>query len=73
MIAVTVTLDDKPREVSVPPELAKLFAKHTDAKAIFDKLAYTHRKEYCRWVAEAKQAETKQRRAQKTIEMLLQS
>jgi hypothetical protein len=70
-VAVIVTLDDKPREVTVPPELVKLFAKNAEAKAIFEKLAYTHRKEYCRWVDEAKQQETKDRRALKTIEMLL--
>jgi hypothetical protein len=32
--------------------------------------SYTHRKEYTQWVGEAKKPETRQRRVEKTIEML---
>ena len=70
-VEVTVTLDDKPREVVVPPELAEALSNNTSAKALFDGLAYTYRKEYARWVGEAKQAETRQRRVAKSIEMIL--
>jgi uncharacterized protein YdeI (YjbR/CyaY-like superfamily) len=37
---------------------------------IFDKLSYTHRKEYCRWISEAKKEETRSRRLAKAVEML---
>ena len=40
------------------------------ASAAFDKLAFTHRKEYAEWIAEAKREETRERRAAKAIEML---
>jgi uncharacterized protein YdeI (YjbR/CyaY-like superfamily) len=33
-------------------------------------LSYTHRKEYARWIAEAKRAETKQRRVVRAAELL---
>ncbi|MDX6296684.1 MAG: Bacteriocin-protection, YdeI or OmpD-Associated, partial [Nocardioidaceae bacterium] len=33
-------------------------------------MAFTHRKEFARWVAEAKQEETRQRRAQQALEMI---
>jgi uncharacterized protein YdeI (YjbR/CyaY-like superfamily) len=33
-------------------------------------MAFTHRKEYARWVAEAKREETRQRRAQQALEMI---
>ena len=33
-------------------------------------MAFTHRKEYARWVAEAKQEETRQRRVQQALEMI---
>jgi uncharacterized protein YdeI (YjbR/CyaY-like superfamily) len=33
-------------------------------------MAFTHRKEYARWVAEAKQEETRRRRVQQALEML---
>jgi hypothetical protein len=38
--------------------------------ATFEKLSYTHRKEYCRWIAEAKKEETRSSRIAKAIEML---
>jgi uncharacterized protein YdeI (YjbR/CyaY-like superfamily) len=37
---------------------------------IFENLSYTHRKEYCRWISEAKKEETRQARLKKSIEML---
>lgn len=38
--------------------------------ATFEKLSYTHRKEYCRWIAEAKKEETRSSRIAKAVEML---
>jgi len=36
----------------------------------FEGLSFTHRKEYCRWIDEAKKEETRVRRVEKAIEML---
>ena len=36
----------------------------------FEKLSYTHRKEYCRWITEAKKEETRSQRLEKAVEML---
>jgi uncharacterized protein YdeI (YjbR/CyaY-like superfamily) len=36
----------------------------------FESLSYTHRKEYCRWIREAKKEETRARRLEKAVEML---
>jgi hypothetical protein len=63
-------LDTKPREVEVPEALAKALAADDAARAALERLAYTHRKEYARWVAEAKRDETRERRVAKTIEEL---
>jgi hypothetical protein len=63
--------DDKPRAVAIPAALKKALAANPEAKAVFDKLAYSHKKEYALWVAGAKQAETVQRRLEKLIPMLL--
>ena len=70
-VEVTVTLDENPREVEIPPELMSKFSQNIKAKTIYDKLAYTHRKEYARWVGEAKRIETRQRRAAKAVTMIL--
>jgi uncharacterized protein YdeI (YjbR/CyaY-like superfamily) len=38
--------------------------------ASFQVLSYSHRKEYCRWITEAKREETRHSRLQKSVEML---
>jgi hypothetical protein len=69
-VDVEVELDTAPREVDVPSELAEALAGDPIAGAAYEKLAFTHRKEYARWVAEAKREETKERRVAQALEML---
>lgn len=69
-IKVTVEPDTDERVVEIPPELKKAFRADKDAKAFFDTLSYTHRREYVMWINEAKKEETRQNRIAKTIEML---
>jgi len=69
-VTVTIELDTEPRQIEVPKDLMKKLKKDKDAKAFFDKLSFTHQKEYVRWVEEAKKEETRQSRIIKTMEML---
>ncbi|MGI8448765.1 MAG: YdeI/OmpD-associated family protein [Streptosporangiaceae bacterium] len=69
-VEVTVELDEAPREVEVPDALAAALAADPDASASFERMAFTHRKEYARWVAEAKRDETRQRRVEQAVEMI---
>ena len=69
-ITVIVELDTEPRVIEIPGELKKAFRAEKEAKAFFDKLSYTHQKEYVNWINEAKKDETRQSRVVKTIEML---
>jgi hypothetical protein len=69
-VDVDIALDSGPREVSVPGDLAEALARDDTARANFDGLSYTHRKEWVRWVEEAKKAETRATRLAKTIESL---
>jgi len=69
-VEVTLELDAAPREVEVPGALAAALAADPQVSATFAGMAFTHRKEYARWVAEAKQEETRQRRAQQALEMI---
>jgi hypothetical protein len=57
-------------DVEIPIELAAALAADPAAKAAFAALAPSHRREYAEHVAEAKRAETRQRRAADTIERL---
>lgn len=69
-VEVTLELDTAPRDVEVPAALAAGLAADPEAKAVFDAMAFTHRKEYARWIAEAKKEETRQRRVEQAVEMI---
>jgi len=69
-VEVALELDLAPREVDVPEALASALAKDPQAKAAFDALSFTHRKEYARAVAEAKREGTRDRRVAQTLEKL---
>ena len=69
-VAVEMELDDAPREVDVPDELARALGEDADARKAFGALSYTHRKEYARWISEAKRNETRRRRVENAIAML---
>ncbi len=68
-VDVIVERDNAARTVEVPPELQKLLKKE-GLLDFFDTLSYTHRKEYCRWITEAKKEETRQARLAKAVTML---
>src|SRR5438132_1494849 len=69
-VEVTIDLDQAPREVDVPPELTRALNADRAAQAAFEKLSYAHRKEYVRWIGEAKRDDTRRRRVQRAVEML---
>jgi bifunctional DNA-binding transcriptional regulator/antitoxin component of YhaV-PrlF toxin-antitoxin module len=68
-LEVVVWKDEKARTVEVPAQFEDLMKKE-GLLAVFKKLSYTHRKEYCRWITEAKKEETRLKRLEKAIEML---
>ena len=69
-VEVALELDTAPREVEPPEDLAKALAGDPIARSVFEGLAYTHRKEYARWIEEAKREETRERRVTQAVEML---
>jgi hypothetical protein len=69
-LQIELSRDDAPREVPVPAELAAALASEPAAQAAFDRLSFTHRREYAQWVDEAKRAETRDRRSAKAVQML---
>jgi Bacteriocin-protection, YdeI or OmpD-Associated/Domain of unknown function (DUF1905) len=65
---VLVALDEEPRVVEVPTDLAEALATDGAARVAFDKLSYTHRREYVEWIAEAKRPATRARRVAETVD-----
>lgn len=69
-VEVTLQEDTAPRTVEIPPDLGLALEKSPRARATFEKLAYTHQREYVNWILEAKRPETRQRRIEQTIAKL---
>ena len=68
-VDVVIERDQSERTAEVPPEFVKAM-RAGGVLAAFEALSYTHRKEYCRWIAGAKKEETQRGRIAKSAEML---
>ncbi len=69
-VHVTLVRDEEARDVEIPDDLAETLEANPQAKAFFEALAYTHRREYVEWIVEAKRPETRERRVRQALEML---
>jgi uncharacterized protein YdeI (YjbR/CyaY-like superfamily) len=67
---VDIVADEAARRVEVPEDLAAALADDGIARAAFEALADSHRKEFVRWISEAKRDTTRAQRVAKTLEML---
>ena len=70
VIDIEMELDTAPREVEVPVELRQALGAAPQAQAAYDALSYTHSREWAQYVASAKQAQTRVRRAAKAVTQL---
>jgi hypothetical protein len=70
VLDVVVENDEAPREVEVPPELTKALKRNRAARAVWDGLSFSHRREYVSSIVEAKKEETRARRVERTIQAL---
>ncbi len=59
--------------VVVPPDFQVALNGNPAALHVFNNFAYTHRKEYVRWIEEAKKQETRENRIQKAVERIAQN
>ena len=58
------------KEMVVPDYFIKALSKNKKAKQTFESFAYSHKKEYLQWIAEAKTEETRNKRIAAAIEMM---
>jgi hypothetical protein len=70
MLEVDLELDTQPREVAVPPELAKALERDARAKKVFEGLSYSGKLRHVLPIANAKTTETLQRNLDKAIKAL---
>jgi len=69
-VSVVMERDEEPRIITPPTDFARALKANKDAQAMWDKLSYTHRKEYAQAIEEAKKPETRTRRIEKAIAQL---
>jgi len=69
-VEVDVLLDTAAREVTVPADLVDALEHDDQARQFFDDLAYSHRKEWVRWIEESKKIETRTSRIVRAVESL---
>jgi len=70
-VAVCIELDEEPRVVEIPAELAHAFFHEPAAAKAWEELSYTHQREHVEAIEGAKKPETRQRRIDATVRMLL--
>lgn len=69
-VHVVISEETEERTIEVPDDLMKYLMGEPQILAFFNKLSYTHKKEYIRWITEAKREETRKTRLAKAIEMM---
>ena len=72
-VAIAIELDDEPLPGdTLPAELVAAFRKDARARAAWEKLAPSHRREHVKAIDEAKKPETRKTRIERTLKMLIQ-
>jgi hypothetical protein len=69
-INVDIVLDEAPRAIVAPPDLAAALKKDKAAQRRFDGLSYSHKRRWVESIEQAKTDETRQRRIAKTVSTL---
>lgn len=71
-IEIILEEDTEPRKVDIPSDLQGALDQEPVAQAAFAGLAYSHQKEYVQWVEGAKREQTRQKRIEETIRLLIE-
>lgn len=71
-VDVDIELDTQPREVSLPADFAAALEENPDAKRSFSELSYSHQRQHVLAITDAKTPQTRLRRIDKAVTILLQ-
>ena len=71
MVDVRLQVDLATRTVRIPKELGAALKTNAEAAAAFKALSPSHRREFAEWIGSAKQEQTRQARARRSIPMIL--
>ncbi|MEU4426551.1 YdeI/OmpD-associated family protein [Actinoplanes sp. NPDC024001] len=65
-----IALDDAPRSVEVPEDLAAALAAEPEAQAFWDRMSFSNQRWHAEQLTSAKTAETRARRLAKSLDLL---
>lgn len=69
-VAVTVDKDGEKRTIEIPDDFMEALKGNEVAIAAYEKLSYTHKREYVNWISDTKKAETRNTRIKKAVKEL---
>ena len=69
-IEVELELDTAPRELRIPDDFAEAINRHDEVRHFFEGLSYSNKRRFVLNIEGAKSAETRQRRIEKSVELL---
>jgi hypothetical protein len=72
VVSVTISLDRASREIAVPADLQAALKKHSKARKGFESLPPGHRRQYLRWMNEAKSEAARSKRIEIVIDRMLE-
>jgi len=70
-VHIVIEEDKDERGIEIPADLKDVFRKNPEAVNYFITLSHSNRKEYVKWITNAKRQETREKRLEKIIELLL--
>ena len=62
LVQVVLECDTQPRKVSLPKDFRQALSQDIKVRSAFNKLPFSHQKEYVEWIESAKKPETRLRR-----------
>lgn len=68
-VKVKLMLDTEPRTIQIPEDFREAL-ENNSLLTLFEKMSYTHKKEYIQEIEGAKKAETRTKRIEKSIEII---
>ncbi len=69
-LEIEIELAMEPAQVTVPEDLQAALAAEPEARTFFDGLTASQKRGYTEWIEQAKQADTRQRRLEQTLDGL---
>ncbi len=69
-VEVIVEKDEEERILDIPFDLSEAMKNNINSRKTYDSLSYTAKRDYIRWITDAKKADTRQNRIEKAVNML---